>query len=345
MRVGLVGYGAAGRHLHRPMLAQAGFTVAAVVTAHPERVAQVRANLPDALVVEDLDALLRVPDLDLVVVASASGAHAAQALAVVDRGLPLVVDKPLAVDAASALEIADAAERAGVPLTVFQNRRFDAEHVAARDTVRSGALGEVFRFEFRWERWRPEPQHRWREDLPAEQGGGVMLDLHTHLVDAAVDLFGPVASVYAHVASRNGVAEDDAVLDCVHESGVVSILSATSLAGAPGPRLRLLGTAGAFLLNRFQDDVDIYPDLVDPAVDHCGFVYRGADRTPVPRPAAGSGDFYDRVRTALESDRAQELMPVQPRQAVHTLAVIDAARRSAGQGQVVHVVTPGQSPD
>lgn len=344
VRVGLVGYGGAGRGIHTPMLRQAGFDVAAVVTSNPQRVAQARADLPGCAVVADLGTLLQVEGLDLVVLASASGAHVEQALQVIDAGRPLVVDKPLALDATTALRVADAAAQAGVPLTVFQNRRFDAEHVAARETVASGTLGEVFRHEFRWERWRPQPKQRWREQLPADQGGGVLLDLHTHIVDAAVDLFGPVLTVYAQLASRTTVAEDDAFLSCAHESGVLSYLSATSLAGAPGPRQRILGTAGAFLLNHFQDDVDVYPDLVDPSVDHCGFVYRGAERTPVPRPSHDAGDFYPLVRAALESDGPQERMPVQPAEAVHALAVIDAARTSARQGQVVDVVTPGRAP-
>lgn len=343
MRVGLAGYGNAGRDIHRPMLLDAGLEIAGVVTTNDERVAQARTDLPDAVVVPDLDALLELPGLDLVVLATASGAHHDQALRAVAAGIPVVVDKPLAVDASGALEVVDAAERAGVPLTVFQNRRFDAEHVAARETVRSGVLGEVFRHEFRWERWRPAPKARWREQLPAEEGGGVMLDLHTHMLDAAVDLFGPVESVYAEVAALSTSSEDTAFLACRHVDGVVSHVSSTSLAGGPGPRQRILGTQGAFLLNHFQDDVDIYPDL-NGGPDQCGFVYRGEERTAVPRPAHGPEDYYPLVVDALRADDPAAAMPVQPRGAVHVLAVIDAARASARNGAVMPVVTPGQAP-
>ena len=100
---------------------------------------------PDARIVPDLDALLALDDLDLIVLATPSGLHAEQARAVVEAGLPVVVDKPLGVDASEALAVVDAARQAGVPLTVFQNRRYDAEHATMRDVVRSGQLGEVFR--------------------------------------------------------------------------------------------------------------------------------------------------------------------------------------------------------
>jgi len=316
-------------------------TVAAVATSNQERAGRVRSELPEATVVANLEALLELSDLDVVVLASPSGVHAEQALAVIEAGVPLVADKPLSTDASQALGVVDAARAVGVALTVFQNRRFDAEHVAARETVRSGQLGEVFRHEFRWERWRPTPKDRWRENASAADGGGILLDLHSHMVDAAVDLFGPIDSVYAEVAARTTVAEDNAFLACRHASGVVSHLGATSVSAAPGPRVRILGRSGAFLLNAFEDDVaDIYPDLANADPGHCGWIYKGDQRTPVARPVAGQVDFYRQVAQALASSDPQVAMPVDPYDAVHTLAVIDAARISAAGGTVEQVRTP-----
>jgi len=341
--VGLAGFGSAGRGIHAPLLQQAAMAIAAVSTSDPQRAEQVRADLPDARVVANLDALLQVDGLDLIVLATPSGLHARQARQCIDAGIAVVVDKPLATDAVQALEVVEAARAAGVALTVFQNRRFDAEHVAARETVRSGRLGEVFRHEFRWERWRPTPKDRWRENASTAEGGGILLDLHSHMIDAAVDLFGPIDTVYAEVAARTTTAEDDAFLSCRHISGVVSHLGATSVAAAPGPRVRILGRSGAFLLNQFEDDGDdIYPDLADGDPSHCGWLYEGDRRTPVARPEAGQVDFYRQVMRALASPDPQGGMPVDPYDAVHTLAVIDAARASAAHGTVEHVRTPGQ---
>ncbi len=341
--VGLAGFGSSGRGIHAPLLQQAGMTIAAVSTADPQRAEQVRREVPGARVVADLDALLAVAGLDLIVLATPSGLHARQGRQCVDAGIAVVVDKPLATDAAQAFGVVEAARAAGVALTVFQNRRFDAEHVAARETVASGRLGEVFRHEFRWERWRPTPKDRWRENASAADGGGILLDLHSHMIDAAVDLFGPIETVYAEVAARITVAEDDAFLACRHTSGVVSHLGATSLSAAPGPRVRILGLGGAFLLNQFEDDgAGIYPDLADGDAAQCGWVYVGAQRTPVTRPSTGQVDFYRQVKRALGTADPPGAMPVDPYDAVHTLAVIDAARASATRGAVVQVRTPGR---
>jgi len=318
-------------------------TIAAVSTADPQRAQHVHDDVPGARVVADLDALLGVSGLDLIVLATPSGLHAGQARQCIDAGIAVVVDKPLATDATRAFGVVDAARATGVAMTVFQNRRFDAEHVAARETVQSGRLGEVFRHEFRWERWRPMPKDRWRENASAAEGGGVLLDLHSHMVDAAVDLFGPIDMVYAEIAARTTASEDDAFLACRHTSGVMSHLGATSLSAAPGPRVRILGRRGAFVLNEFEDDgTDIYPDLANADAGHCGWVYEGERRIPVPRPAGGQVDFYRQVRAALATQDPQGAMPVDPYDAVHTLAVIDAARVSAAHGTVEQVRTPGE---
>ena len=95
LRVGLAGYGTGGRQFHAPALLGAGLEVAAVSTSSAERVEQVHADLPDALVVPHLDALLDVDGLDLVVLATPTGLHAEQAQRVIETGRPLVVDKPL----------------------------------------------------------------------------------------------------------------------------------------------------------------------------------------------------------------------------------------------------------
>ena len=99
LRVGLVGYGMAGRRIHAPLMVRAGLTVAAVSTSNATRADEVRADLPEAEVVPDLETLLGVDGVDLVVLASPSGVHAEQAERVIEAGVPLVVDKPLAVDA------------------------------------------------------------------------------------------------------------------------------------------------------------------------------------------------------------------------------------------------------
>jgi predicted dehydrogenase len=307
-----------------------------VVTSNPERVAQARADLPGVLAVPDLDAGLGERP-DLAVLASPSGVHAEQALACVRAGVPLVVDKPLALDGDQARAVVTAAAAAGVPLTVFQNRRWDAENRTLARLLRDRSLGDVHRFERRWERWRPVPRDRWRERASAAQGGGLLLDLGPHLVDAAVQLFGPVESVYAETAAWTTVAEDDAFLSVRHAGGVRSHLSATSVAGAPGPRTRVLGSRAAYVVTSYEAEQQAFRGFEEPP-GATGWLVAGEDRSPVPTAPGGIEQFYPAVLRALAAAtpaERQEALPVDPADAVHVLRVLDAARTSAGAGRAV----------
>ena len=335
----LVGYGSAGRGIHAPMLVAAGAAPVVVVTANAERVAAARAELPAARIVPELAAALD-EDLDLVVLASPSGVHAEQAHACIAAGVAVLVDKPLATGSAAAAELVAAARVAEVPLTVFQNRRWDDESRTLAMLLAEGSLGTVHRFERRWERWRPQPKDRWRENAPAEQGGGLLLDLGSHAIDAAVMAFGPVTSVYAELSAWTTPAEDEVFVSLHHSGGVRSHLGLSSVAGAPGPRTRVLAERGAYVVTEFEAEAAGFTPMGVDAQQlpgHTGWVIAGERVRPVPTAAGGHHQIYPAVLAALREPKPlrQAAMPVQPDAVVEVLQVIDAARISAAEGRIV----------
>jgi scyllo-inositol 2-dehydrogenase (NADP+) len=260
-----------------------------------------------------------------------------------DAGLPVVVDKPLAPTAAEARSLVEHAEKLGVLLTVFMNRRWDSDQLTLRRLLEEGKLGDVLRYESRFERWRPalSASKVWREVSSPEAGGGVLLDLGSHLVDQAIALFGPVDRVYAELESRRGGADDDVFLALEHGSGARSHLWASLLAAAPGPRLRVLGDRAALVVT----DVDGQEDALRAGARPGGEEGWGAE------PSERWGRlFTEEVSEAVDSERGDwprfyiELEralregsqpPVDPWQAVTGLEVLDAARRSAATATVV----------
>lgn len=334
MRVGLAGY-AVGRAIHSPLILEAGGELTVIATTNPYRIEQARADHPDAVIVPDLDALLARDDLDAIVLTTPTGAHHQHCLQLIARGLPFVCDKPLSTNSALVGEIVDAAEAAGVQFSVFHNRRWDPSHRTAKRLLAQGRLDPVWRFEFRWERWRPVPKHRWREDAPPEQGGGTLLDLGPHLIDSAVDLFGPVESVRAELECRLSPSEDDVFLDCRHAGGVVSHLWASSIAAAPGPRIRILSGQGAYVFDDFDPELRVHFEL-DDTPGHCGWWYSSEARVPVPEAPGGPADYYRQFFAAI---RGEVQMPVSPAAALEVAKVIDAARESARAGVEVRVTT------
>ena len=332
VRAGLVGYGKAGRTLHCPPMLEAGIVIDVVSTSNAERAEQAAEDLPHATVVPNLAGVLAARP-DVVVLASPSGVHAEQVTQCLKAGIPVVVDKPIAVNGPQAGQLVDLSESLGVGLTVFQNRRYDADQRTLKSLLDKGELGKVMRIERRWERFRPTPQQRWREQLPPEQGGGLLLDLASHLIDNVVQCAGPIDSVYAELGSHTTVAEDEVFIAARHVTGVHSHLGVHSLAGAIGPFLRVLGTEGAYLIGSFESE----PGAVTGPPDEPGFtgvLVRGPDHEPVPVASVPSApaEYYREVVAWLTEGAPP---PVDPWDAVHTADVIDAARASHAEGRVV----------
>ncbi|HET9597040.1 MAG TPA: Gfo/Idh/MocA family oxidoreductase [Anaeromyxobacteraceae bacterium] len=346
LRVGLVGYGLAGSVFHAPLIAATpDLELAAVVTRDPERRAKLRATHPRASALDTPEDLwARARDLDLAVVATPNRSHVPIARAALEAGLPVVVDKPFAPTSAAGRELAADARQRGLLCTVFQNRRWDGDFLTIRRLLGAGALGAVRRFESRFERWSPVPRAAWKERPEPEEAGGLLFDLGAHLVDQALQLFGPVASVYAELDRRRpGVAvDDDTFLALSHASGVRSHLWMSKVAAQLGPRFRVQGDRAAFTKFGLDPQEPALAAGGSPGSPGWGeeppelwgrLGMEGA--TQEVRTDAGSYQrFYAGVATAL---RGEAPPPVDPADAIAALEIIEAARRSAEQGQTVRL--------
>jgi scyllo-inositol 2-dehydrogenase (NADP+) len=242
--VGLIGYGLAGSALHAPLIeAEAGLRLLAVASRRPEAV---RRDLPAVRVLATPAELLEDPAVDLVVVAAPTAAHYQLACQALAAGRHVVVEKPLAARASEADALIRLAADQGRLLSVFHQRRWDGDFLTVRRCLEAGLLGRVSTYIARWDRFRPEPQGGWREeDLP---GAGVLYDLGAHLVDQALCLFGPPATISADVgAQRPGVGSDDWFHLVLGYGELRVVLQAGSLVRLPGPRFEVHGEAGSLV--------------------------------------------------------------------------------------------------
>lgn len=331
--VGLIGYGVAGQFFHAPLIhATPGLRLAAVVTGNPERAAEVERKYGARAVQDDVEGLC-----DLVVIASPNRTHVPLAKRALEAGKAVVVDKPLARTAEQAQELVDLAREKNLMLTVFQNRRWDGDFLTLRRLVADKALGDVLRFESRFERWRPEPKGGWRESGGADEVGGLLYDLGSHLVDQAIQLLGPVAHVYAESdVRRAGVeSDDDSFIALTHVSGARSHLWVSAMAAQLGPRFRVLGSRAAYVKYGLDVQEEQLRAGADPAAP--GFGDDPEERWGVlgdDAIATERGAYLDFYRAIAEGRT-----PVDPESVVEALTVIEAARRSAEEGTVC-VVTP-----
>ncbi|MFO7690562.1 MAG: Gfo/Idh/MocA family oxidoreductase, partial [Cryobacterium sp.] len=193
IRTGVIGFGLSGRVFHTPFLAANDeYSLDVIVTGDPGRRAHAEREHPGARLFtrpEDLFAHAEtMAALDLVVIASPPATHAPLAHAALDAGLAVLVDKPFTVNSVHGTELVDKADRLGLALTVFQNRRWDGDFLTLRALIEAGALGDVRRFESRFEWFKAGPGKAWKDAATPGEGGGLLYDLGAHLIDQAVQL-------------------------------------------------------------------------------------------------------------------------------------------------------------
>lgn len=342
MKIGLLGYGKGGRYFHAPLISSlSGATFAGVVTRSPERKQEVASDHPGVSTFDTLADLVAA-GVDVVVVSTPLASRPALILEAIALGVGVVSDKPFAQDATQARTLVEAAERGGVLLSVYQNRRWDSDFLTVRKLIDSQALGQVSRFESSIERYSPG-------SVGKASGGGVLRDLGSHLVDQALVLFGPVRRVYAELQypepDQTGQLPDHTFfIALTHANGVVSHLAGSCLQNSPKPRFRVSGSRGCYSVEGLdgqeaQAMAGLSPrsegerwGLEEPS--RWGWLTQGRQRAQVVSEPGCWLEFYRQLQHAVDG---QGCIPVDPRQAVATTVVLDAARTSAEQGRVVEL--------
>jgi predicted dehydrogenase len=339
VRFGLVGYGFGARYFHAPLLVAAPeCEVVGVMTSSAERQALVAREVPGAPTVTSLQALVDA-GAEAVAISTPAETHSAVTDAALQLGLAVVCDKPFAMDPAAARQSVALAEERGLKLSPYQNRRWDADFLTVRKVVDSGEIGTVTRFESRYERYAPERG-------PGRAGGGTLLDFGSHLADQALVLLGPAVSVYAELRLRENGLDDDVFIAVTHASGALSQLWGSWRQSAPGPRYRVTGTNGTYVLAAGDTQENLLLAGETPATlgdrwgieppDTHGTLHTGTAAAPYATERGRWDLFYPAFAGAV---RGTNPPPVDPRDAIASGTLLAAARTSAATGAVVQIPT------
>lgn len=331
--VGLVGYGFAGKTFHAPLIqAVDGLALRAIASSD---VAKVRKDFPGMRVHADPAELMLADGVDLVVIATPNASHAPLARAALTAGRHVVIDKPFALDMVEARALAALAQKQDRLLSVFHNRRWDSDFLAAKFGVESGVLGRVTHFESRLDRFQPEVRDCWRER--DEPGAGLWYDLAPHMIDQALVLFGLPDSVQADFQmQRMGAKAADwahAALDYPHHRVV---LHASLIAAGGSPRFLVHGDKGSLVKTGIDPQEAQLLSGMRPGAQGWGGdldrmqIWNAArECRGMPTPAGDHRRYYNSVRDAL---RGLAPLAVPPIQALAVMAVLEAAIVSAEKG-------------
>jgi predicted dehydrogenase len=339
VRVGLLGYGAIGNEHSRAVRAVEGLDLAAVCDTSAARRDAAATVVPGIATMADGADLLARDDVDLVVVSTPPSTHASWALRAIRAGKHVVVEKPFAISTAEADAVLAEADSAGRLAVVYQNRRFDPDHLAVRRAVRGGALGEVFHVET-FVGGYGHPCNLWHSDEGVS--GGAFYDWGAHVLDQILDLLpADIDHVTAAAHKRRWydvTNADHSRVTIRFVDGAEAEFVHSDLAAALKPRWYVLGTDGALVGHWRTEKVvsrndigTLEEDVLAPADSPPLLDLHGADgsvtrlATPPAPPYAFHHELADRLRLGLP-------MTVTAQQSRRVLSVMEAARRSAEDG-------------
>ncbi|WP_110643864.1 oxidoreductase [Salinicola sp. CPA57] len=342
IRVGLVGYGMAGKRFHAPLIsAQEGLSLVAVASRDADKV---HVDWPSVPVEPTPQALFARDDIDLVVIPTPNATHYPLVSEALAAGKHVVVDKPFTVTADEARQLCEQAADAKRLLSVFHNRRWDADFLTVRQLIDTRSLGRIVHFESHFDRYRPEVAQRWREDpVP---GAGAWFDLGSHLLDQSLVLFGMPDAISLDLAcQREGAKVDDYFHAVLRYQECRVILHGGTLVSVPGPRFTVHGTRASYV----KHGLDPQEDMLKRG-DRLPSPYWGEDwrhgmmtvgqvregiQPELHEVATLPGDYlayYAGVRDAIQNGVP---LPVTAEDALTVMRMLEAGIRSAESGQVV----------
>ena len=345
IRTAICSYGYSTRTFHAPFIAALPehFELRAFVERHADLS---RELYPDARIYRSCEELFADTDIDLVVVNTPSPTHFDYALKALRAGKHTVIDKPFAATSREAELLTDTAKKNNLLLSVFHNRRWEGELVALKKVVDENLLGKLIDGEFRFERFKtqPNPKRHKEEPLP---GNGLMYELCTHLIDQALFLFGKPRSVVAEIRREREFSQIDdyCLIRLLYGTGFGITLKSSLLVADIGPSYVLNGHAGSFVKYRANvqeeqsskgiasGDTDFGLEDESTAARLTTLQADGSLKTVKLRAPASSYSGYYRQLAEAFAGKAE--VPVAPDDALAGIRIIEAAYRSVKERRTV----------
>jgi predicted dehydrogenase len=337
LNVALIGYGYAGKTFHAPLInSVTGLKLSGVCSSHAEKVL---VDYPLIKVSAAPDEIFAQAQIDVVVIATPNHTHFNLARRALLAGKHVVVDKPFTITAAQARELTALATQKKLVLSVFHNRRWDADFLTVRALIASGKMGTLTSFESRFDRYRPEVKARWREQ--AGEGSGIWYDLGPHLLDQALQLFGSPIAIRANFSIQRENAQVIDLFDIFlnYEQLKVS-LHASMLMQNESPRFVISGNAGGYKKFGLDTQEEALKRGELPGCDQWGHDPRDGvlqmahenSYCNVPTLMGDYRHFYSRFRDAILLKTPN---PVLPQDAVLVMELIELAIESAKQSREI----------
>lgn len=340
----LVSFGMSGRVFHAPFIhLNPNFILAG---AWERSSKNIQAAYPDVTSYDSYEAILNDPTIDLVVVNSPNDTHYAYTKQALLAGKHVVVEKSFTVTVEEAEELAALALQQQKILTVYQNRRFDADFLTIQKLIAENKIGSLLDVQISYERYRTTLSPKVHKEQPTP-GAGVLLDLGPHLVDQAIQLSGMPTSIFADVRITRSVSlVDDYFTLILYYPTHHILLTSGMVFMQQGPGYKIYGTKGCFIKNRSDVQEDLLLAGHKPGGKNWGQEdpknygtlttdTDGVITSAIIESERGDyGKYYEAVAAAILENKQ---VPVTPQEGINIMKVLVAAKKSNETKQVIHL--------
>lgn len=243
IKTAVVGYGFSAKTFHIPFVTTLPeFELVAVSTSKSEELAQEWPNVDNYLATQDM---IENSDAELVIITAPNDVHYSLAKLALENGKHVIIEKPFVTSVEDGEKLIALAEKNQLVLSVYHNRRWDGDFLTVKKLLENNRLGDLKHYESHFDRFRPQVRQRWREQ--AIDGGGILFDLGSHLIDQALELFGLPESIYADckVMREGGTTVDyfDVTLEYPNH---VAVLHGDMVTAGTNKRFTVKGTQGTY---------------------------------------------------------------------------------------------------
>lgn len=321
----VIGIHGIGKHHGTLMEGTGRIAVRAVCDVNEEMREVAAEHFPEAQFYTSAEAMLGEQTLDVVSLAVPHSLHAPLAIAALDAGVNVIVEKPMATHYRDCVAMIEAAQRNDRFLTVFHNRRLDGWFLSAKSVIDDGLLGDVFEINTGIGGFGKSTT--WRG--VKEASGGVIFDWGAHLVDYSLHFAGSKVKAvsgffYRADDSAPESNEDHGAARIYFESGAIANVTVSARDFVRPHRYKILGTKGTL--------IDEWNWGEDAKLEVHTRLSGGEDAVMrVPYHDSSRQEYYDNVADHLCDGK--ELM-VTPESAALVINILETAGRSSQQGGV-----------
>jgi len=323
VKCGILGYGPAFNmgKLHSSFIdSTRGLKTIAMCDTNPARVEAARTELPNLKgYFNDITDMLKMKDLDLVVVILPHNLHAKAAIQCMEAGKHVIVEKPFCITVDEADRMIETARSNKVMLSVFHNRRWDPDYLAIRDIIDKGLIGNIFHIECGGMGY-GHPRFWWRSNK--EISGGIMYDWGAHFLDWVLNLVDSrvtgVTGEMKKLVWNSVTNEDYGQVYMKFENGVTADFATSSIGALSRPKWRILGTRGAIEVTK-PDEIRVVS--VSSGISHDGII-------KIVDTGQTWMKYYGNIADHLLMG---EELAVKPEQARRIIAVIEAGEKDSKQ--------------